>query len=625
MRRILLYVIVIPLVLLIVAALLIPLLVDKKQLLDLASEALEKKTGATLAINGSSSFTLLPRIALEMKDAELTLPGPGQPDLSARSLEVGVKLLPLFSGSVEIKSLGLDGLLINIPPAAKEARANTSQLSDAQLDAFYAKRREALTQAGAQRVDAGAALALPLALEVNEFSLTKSRIVLLAEGNEAETIVDIHSLEADNLNLAGQSFPLKLSLSLPASEGSTAVDMTLATTLTANLEQNLLSISGLSANISGATADPVDLKADGKFDLQRITADISLALDSGDINGKGKLRFASYESPQIDTELHFNQFDPAIFALTDRGATREASSSTAAKSNELPVSTLRNMDTRAKLTIDKAVYDNYQLSNIIMQLRVADGVATLAPVTAEVYGGKLSLKATLNAKHNTVRVNTNGELTDVQLPQLLKASESKVGITGQASANWQLAGEGENSDKLRSSLHGPVKIRTKSVVLEDLGIERMLCQAVALVNREQLSADLPQQSAFEALTIDIDVADGKARLNPLTAKLDHLSLSGEGGLNLESLDFDTEFDAKLSTTIADLDPACRVNERLTAIKWPVVCKGNLQGDSGKWCKVDSGDIVKDLTKNEVKRKVNEEAGKLFNKVFGRDKKSTSEE
>ena len=108
MPRALLYLIAIPVLLIVLAAILIPLFLDEEQLLALATEALEERTGISLNVNGDASLSLFPRIALQLEEAELALPGDQQPDLSARKLDIGVQLMPLFSGSVEIERLALD-------------------------------------------------------------------------------------------------------------------------------------------------------------------------------------------------------------------------------------------------------------------------------------------------------------------------------------------------------------------------------------------------------------------------------------------------------------------------------------------------------------------------------------
>ena len=60
-----------------------------------------------------------------------------------------------------------------------------------------------------------------------------------------------------------------------------------------------------------------------------------------------------------------------------------------------------------------------------------------------------------------------------------------------------------------------------------------------------------------------------------------------------------------------------MSKRLTAIDWPVDCKGNIDGEPAKWCSVDSKAIVEDLGKGEAKRKIQKEAGKLLDKLFNR--------
>lgn len=71
----------------------------------------------------------------------------------------------------------------------------------------------------------------------------------------------------------------------------------------------------------------------------------------------------------------------------------------------------------------------------------------------------------------------------------------------------------------------------------------------------------------------------------------------------------------MSPALAELDPACRVNKRLTDIEWPVKCKGSLADEPAKWCGVDVEEIVADMARNEVQRKVKKEASRLFDKLL----------
>ena len=92
---------------------------------------------------------------------------------------------------------------------------------------------------------------------------------------------------------------------------------------------------------------------------------------------------------------------------------------------------------------------------------------------------------------------------------------------------------------------------------------------------------------------------------------------GTGSLGLLEQDFKATLKARLSPGLEEFDPACRVSTRLTEIDFPVRCKGRLSDEPGDWCKVDAEKILRDLTVNEGRRKIEKKAGKYLEKIFGR--------
>jgi uncharacterized protein involved in outer membrane biogenesis len=281
----------------------------------------------------------------------------------------------------------------------------------------------------------------------------------------------------------------------------------------------------------------------------------------------------------------------------------------------LPLDAIRAIDTRAELAIDRAVFDGHALSDLRTRLRIVDGIVEVSSLTGILHGGKLDMQATFDGRHNTATLDTSGQLARLDIAAALAAAGAQPLLTGSASLNWTLAGEGRTRNELVAALTGPVKLTTDKVVLNDISVEHMLCQAVALTNQEQLTARFPNSTAFTALDADIRLAAGKARLVPLRAELAQVSLTGKGNFDLLSKDFKATFKARLSPELESLDRACRVSKRLTAIDWPVKCRGNTNDEPDKWCSVDTKKIIEDLTKNEAKGKLQKEAGKLLDKLF----------
>ena len=74
MRRPILVTLGLLLLIVVAAVILVPLLLDKDKVLELASTALYEQTGARLAVNGDISLSVFPTLGISLADAAITLP-----------------------------------------------------------------------------------------------------------------------------------------------------------------------------------------------------------------------------------------------------------------------------------------------------------------------------------------------------------------------------------------------------------------------------------------------------------------------------------------------------------------------------------------------------------------------
>ncbi len=617
MRRALLIVIAIPLLLILAAVILVPLFLDKEKILDVAAAEINKQTGATLQVKGDVGLSIFPTLGVSLEDVSLDMPAEQQSGLTAQALQIGVQLMPLLSQQIEIETIALDGLVLKTVTKPAPAPLDTSKMSDEQLQAFYNRRRTEMEEAG-QASGAEAALVSPLALEVASLSVTDSRLELTELGG-ATTVVDIVQLKAQGLNLDGRSIPLEAEVRVP---GEQVVVAKLKGTISINQATQVLSMEAMELDLTGVLEDEISLSTSGEIHINSQVADLNLVANIGASRAEGQLRYASFESPAIDTQLHLNLFTPALIALAgpDAAQAAEPGEDSAGESTEddvaLPLNAIRNMDTRAALRIDKLVWEGHTVTDITAKLRAVDGAVNLSKVSGSVHGGQLDMKASLYAQHATAKVNTTGSLNGVNIAEALAATEVDPILSGRANLNWKLHGQGNTSNAITQTLRGPIDLQTEDAVLKDMAVEKMLCEAVALVNQESLSAQFPTDSAFEDLSVKIVLGKGEAKLQPLRAQLADIRLLGKGSMDITSMDFDTTFTAKLAPGLEKLDPACRVNERITGIDWPVNCKGNAMGEPDDWCGVDTTEIIEDLASQELKRKATKEVEEKFGKEAG---------
>lgn len=624
MGRILLYIIAIPVVLVVLAALLVPLFVDEERLIAIASDQLQEKTGAELTVSGPVSLSLFPRLELDMADVAVDAPDSGA-SLQAGELSTGLAVMPLLRGSVEIDSVNLRDLTVTTVAPDPASEMTTLGLSSAELDALYAQRREARQEAGS---GGGAALALPLALNVAQLSIENARLVTVDDDGETLSTIILERLAASDLNTAGRPVPLSASVRLPGADGGRDLALDIKGELSPDLDAGSIAVTRLDIETTGLTQRPLSAHIEGSVDIDTQVADLTLAFTVDQMLGNGSLRYAARESPQIDADLSVNEFNPALLALAGPEAAArtdaEEDESPEAQSTTLPYDALRSIDTEARLRIDRVVMQKHILSNVVATLRAREGKVTLSPVQGKLHGGDIDLSAELNARYNPATLTTQGSVENLDIASAVAAMSTAVGASGRAGLTWEISAEGDSTEALTASLTGPIRLRTDSVTVQGVNAQRQFCEAVALVNQESLTTTFQADTVFSELKADINLAEGQARLDPLSAELPALGLTGNGTLDLAARDFRASIRASIRDT-AGLDPACRVNERLADLRWPVECRGNLADAPASWCRVDTKEILKDVAESEVKRKVEKEAGKLLQKMFGGDSKEESEE
>jgi AsmA protein len=117
--------------LIIIAMLAIVLLVDPNDYRDDVERMVEEKTGRPLTLSGDLKLSFFPWIALEVGPASLgDAPGFGdEPFASIQRARVGVRLLPLLRGQVEVGAVQLDGARIRLI-TDENGRSNWSDLGE---------------------------------------------------------------------------------------------------------------------------------------------------------------------------------------------------------------------------------------------------------------------------------------------------------------------------------------------------------------------------------------------------------------------------------------------------------------------------------------------------------------
>jgi uncharacterized protein involved in outer membrane biogenesis len=247
-------------------------------------------------------------------------------------------------------------------------------------------------------------------------------------------------------------------------------------------------------------------------------------------------------------------------------------------------------------------------------MRVIDGVATLNHLRGTLHEGQLDTQAVINTRRSVVELAVEGGMKGVNLDQLFTSLGSSDVMSGRVDMTWDIDSEGATAEDLKVGLDGDLDVTGADVVVESVSLQGLMCRAIATINQDQLSREMPATTPVSALALEIDFDDGRADIDELTLSAPGLAMNGDGAVALSNLDFEVVINSRLDPTLEELDPACRVNERYLDVDWPIACRGNLTGDPAKWCGIDANRIAEQLLRNEAKSQLEKNAEKLGEKA-----------
>ena len=211
--------------LLIIAAVALPLLIDPNDFRDEISGLVEKQTGRKLTIEGEIGFSVFPWLGIELGKMELSnAPGFGdRPFAGIEQADLKIKLLPLLRKQVEIKTVVLHGLDVNL---ARDKSGKTN------WDDLVSTTKEPSTAETPQEGEP-ATLA---SLEVSGIEIRNARISW--DDQQSGVRYGVENLDLESGALApGKPFPLTLEMEVAASQPAVRARLRLSSQVTFDLEQ----------------------------------------------------------------------------------------------------------------------------------------------------------------------------------------------------------------------------------------------------------------------------------------------------------------------------------------------------------------------------------------------------
>jgi uncharacterized protein involved in outer membrane biogenesis len=539
------------------------MMIDEQAVLGLAQQQIREATGGELVVEGDLDLALFPQVIVNLGPTTIDLPPQGADGsrllAKATEINIGLSLIGALSG----------------------------------------------------------------ADEVGEVRLAGTEVTLFGEDGSVESQVTVSELTAQGLNMADQ--PMTIQGAIALSSGTDADPLSLKFSGRVRVPPGLdrVTLEGLDTQINGALTEPVSASLSGVANLAPLNADLDLSVQSPGGAIDGDLLYTAKGSPQIDLDfrsdsLNLDRLQPASSGASEPAmATGDQEPPTNPPPMPLPVGPLKDLDLQLKITAGELITSGQTITSAQLFLRVVDGVSDLEYLRGVLHEGQLDTRLTVDVNEPEAEVVLKGGLKGVELNSLLTSLDKPNTAAGYVDMDWSVNTEGESAQDLQLALDGVLNMGGRNVEITSASAQDLMCQAIAKINREALTQPMPPTTEVAEMTLQVKFDDGQAKLTQLDLATPGVAIQGKGAASLSTLDFAATLEASVSEELEQLDPACRVDERYTALRLPVNCAGNLTDETGNLCRVDVEDIARQLLENEARSKLEEKAGSALRKLFGR--------
>ncbi len=624
--------------LVVLALVLIPMFIDEQALIEMAQEQVRTSTGGELVIAGETELSLFPRFGLRLEETSLDLPPKSDFDqqitASIAELDVGLALLPLLSGNVDVGTIVISGVTADI--TEPQALPPEPEPEPIMSDRAWEKRGELIRENKAQErqrqlaEDAGVA---GIAIVAEAIRIEDITLILRSRDGALSNKIKIDALTLSEVNTDNEPMRLEGVLAVLGDGSTSPLNITLDGGIRVASDFTKIQLENLGTEVTGALTEPVVSVLSGEFVMKPARADFKLeaTLPGGDV--AGQLVWSALESPEIKlnvstARLDVDQIQPAA-APASAGAGNAASEAPAQAPSQtsqssvpapLPVGPLRDLDLELRVGATELIAGGQSITDAQVLLRVLDGVADIQYIRGVLHEGQLDTRIELNARRPTVEAEIEGGLKGVNMDLLLSSLGNQDAASGRIEMGWDLTTQGATSEDLMGALDGDVSASGQDLVIEKVSIQALVCSAVAVVNKIPPITGLPSNTPITDLSLAIDFDEGAGDIEKLRFATPGVEMKGSGDVDLKTLDFGFRLEGQVNNDIMQVSSLCVIDQRYSGVDWPLDCQGNLASGSGADCKLDVAMIAQQIIENEAKQQIQdtieEKAGSFIKKIFG---------
>ncbi len=603
-------------VLLLLAVVIIaPMVIDPNDYRDEIQAVVKEKTGRELSINGQLSLSVFPWIGVGIEQVSLSNASGFKSEYFAQieQAKVKVKLLPLLSQQLEVSTVVLKGLQLNL---AKN-KVGVSNWAD-MLTAPDSKT-EAVSSEKGSGAPANAISAIAVGgLQIIDASISWDD----ASKKERYQLMDL-DLTTEALSL-GQPMGLDLAFTVNSSKPKATVRLKLQGDVLINAALDNVEVQQLRLVVDAAGepvpngAIQVDLASNLVADLagsgQLILNPLTIRFDDSTLIGQAQLRDFSKLAIQFDLAVDAINLDRYMPKQTETDASAGKATGAVpipATTALIPVDTIRSLDIDGVFKVGSLIVSGLKAEQTSVQVQAKNGVLKTKQGVKAFYSGSYQGETVVDARKNTPLISINERISGVNIEPLLMDLMGESKLSGVANISADLTTRGVTIDDFKSTLNGRTDFSFKDGAITGVDVAALMQQAKAVLSGDiaATTIDSGGNTPFSDMSGSATINNGLAKNNDLLITSPLMQVKGAGQVNLVNEQLDYRLSLQRTKALSEAEQADKKDLKNLVI--PVNVNGAFANPS---IKLDVKAILLATQKEKIDQKKQQLKEKLEEKI-----------
>lgn len=271
----------------------------------------------------------------------------------------------------------------------------------------------------------------------------------------------------------------------------------------------------------------LNVKADGE---QLNIAPFSVKFDESQI--KGGFGISEFANPAYHFDIDIDKLDAYKYITkSDKPAATKSSADT-----PIDLSALKKFNAEGALNVGSLKVANVKTNHVHIKLKANQGVAELAPFSANLYEGNMNGSLRVDAR-STPSIAFKQNMTGIAIGPLMVDAINNDMLNGKGTLNLDITTTGNTVSALKKSLNGTAGLNLSDGAVKGIDIAgtlRSVKDKLNIMKQSSTASDKTQKTDFSEMVASFTIKNGVAHNEDLSIKAPLFRIGGNGDIDIGS-------------------------------------------------------------------------------------------